>query len=341
MNSIGIYVQGAMNLAVSAYSLLSSIAYSRYIRRAPTQKWAPLNRHPTVALFIPCCGAEEGLEANLRALFHQDYPKLELILTVEKESDTAVPVIRKIMESENRPSQLVVAGRATASSQKIHNLRVALTKTAGAQVLAFADSDIRPSPEWLTHLLAALDKKGVGVATGYRFYVPEPGNFATLLRSVWNAGVLTLLGDHDHNFAWGGSMALSSKVFREAGVERAWQGALSDDYALTHAVRKAGYKVEFEPCAIVASFGRTHLTEVLNWCHRQMSITRVYWRNLWRIAGGSQLLFIAFVFIAAATAAGDFTAGLILGLVRGNPASSPSRPGSGVDETPRAPRLGL
>jgi cellulose synthase/poly-beta-1,6-N-acetylglucosamine synthase-like glycosyltransferase len=323
MGGIGLYILGATSFAVSVYSLLSSIAYSRYLRRAGTRDPALSNGHPSVTLFIPCCGAEEGLEENLRALFHQDYPKLELVFIVEKASDAALPVIRNLTESKMRPSRLIVAGRARACSQKIHNLKAGLAQMGNAEILAFADSDIRPPPHWLTCLVTTLERNRVGVATSYRFYVPEPGNFATLLRSAWNAGVLTILGDHDHNFAWGGSMALRTEVFREAGVESAWQGALSDDYALTHAVRKAGYKVEFVPHAIVPSFGRTHLAEVLNWCHRQMSITRVYWRNLWRIAGGSQILFTAFLVAAAlACLAGDALVGLILAFVLAGSAGS-------------------
>jgi ceramide glucosyltransferase len=165
-------------------------------------------------------------------------------------------------------------------------------------VLVFADSDGRPEAEWLGRLLGELDKPGVGVASSYRFYRPSPLSFATLLRSAWNLSVLALLGDHDRNFAWGGSMAIRSDVFERARVRDAWRGALSDDYALTHAVRRAGLKVAFVPEALVGSEGPAGLGAVLSWAARQISITRVYWPALFRLAAVSSLCSTAFLFLA-------------------------------------------
>ncbi len=186
---------------------------------------------PSVTLLVPCCGLDAGLADNLRAIVRQNYPDLRIVFVVENEADGALPVIRSIIAGERRETRLVFAGPARGRGQKVHNLVTAVATIEDDCVLAFADSDIRPTPEWLTYLVEPLDRVEVGAATGYRFYVPERGNFASFLRSAWNAGVLTLLGDHDHNFAWGGSMAIKRSTFRQAGVEDAWKGALSDDYA--------------------------------------------------------------------------------------------------------------
>jgi GT2 family glycosyltransferase len=107
--------------------------------------------------------------------------------------------------------------------------------------------------------------------------VPEPASFATLLRSVWNAAVLSLLGEHNRNFAWGGGMAIRRKVVERIGVRDAWRGALSDDYALTHAVRRAGLRVRFVPECLVPSYGSVGIGELFGWVTRQIKITRVYW----------------------------------------------------------------
>jgi hypothetical protein len=143
-----------------------------------------------------------------------------------------------------------------------------------------------------------LDEPGVGVASSYRFYRPEPPGFGTLLRSVWNLSVLALLGDHDRNFAWGGSMALRREVFERAGVREAWRGALSDDYALTHAVRRAGLGVAFVPECLIGSQGPIGTGATLSWAARQISITRVYWPALFRLAVVSSLSATAFLVLA-------------------------------------------
>lgn len=307
MSSFTLYLLGTINIGVGIYSLLAAIAYSRYVRRSPMHS-AVRDPLPSVALFVPCCGDEEGLEENLRSLVEQDYQPLEMIFIVEDEADTAVPVIRRVMETHDRPSTLVSAGTADRCGQKVHNLRVGIAHAGQADVFAFADSDGMTDGAWLKNLVGALQKPGVGVASSYRFYLPEPGNFLSLLRSAWNAGVLTLLGDHDRNFAWGGAMAIPREVFRKAGVENAWHGALSDDYALTHAVRRAGYQVRFVPESIVVSRGRVGLWELMAWCARQLAITRVYWPNLWRLAGGSQVVFVFFLLGGTGAAASGETA---------------------------------
>ena len=67
---------------------------------------------------------------------------------------------------------------------------------------------------------------------------------------------------------------------------------------------------------LVASVGDVSLREVLSWSARQISITRVYWRNLWRISGGTQILYSVFLVTGTvATAAGDVGVAALLGAV--------------------------
>jgi len=262
---------------------------------------------PSVTLFVPCCGVEEGLAKNLKALARQDYPNLRLVFVVERADDAAIPFINRLPAGE-----LVIAGAAEGRGQKVHNLLAAIDRVPPSDVWAFADSDGRPDPGWLRRLVSELDRPGVGVASTYRFYVPEPLSFLTLLRSVWNASVLSLLGNHDRNFAWGGGMAIRRGVFERIGVAQAWQGALSDDYALTHAVRRAGSRVSFVPGCLVPSYGRVGLLELLSWVTRQMAITRVYWPALFRVAVLHHGLYSAFLLLGP-WAGGK--AGLILWLL--------------------------
>lgn len=295
---------GGLNLLVGLYSLWGSLRYRAYVRKKTDS--AAAARRPSVSLIIPCCGREDGLEENLLALARQDYPHLRLVFVVETFSDPAVPVIERVRENAPCPAIQVEAGPARGRGQKVQNLLAALSEVGESEVLAFADSDGRPDPGWLGRLTAGLEPPGVGVASGYRFYLPE-GSFASLLRSVWNAGVLTLLGEHDRNFAWGGSMAIRREVFEKAAVKEAWQGALSDDFALTHAVRRAGLRVAFVSSCLVGSEGKAGLAEVMDWCARQMAITRVYWPNLWRVAGASQILYWSFLLLGGVAAGrGDF-----------------------------------
>jgi cellulose synthase/poly-beta-1,6-N-acetylglucosamine synthase-like glycosyltransferase len=292
-----VLVLGIVSLVAAVQSLRGSARSLREAGRA-TRAPRPEAERPAVTLVVPCCGDEEGLEANLEAVVDQGYPGLEVRFVVGSETDGAVPVVEEVRARHPVPSILVVAGASWGDGQKVHNLLAALDAGPLSEVVVFADSDGRPRPGWLARLVAELGEPGVGVASSYRFYRPEPAGFATLLRSVWNLSVLALLGDHDRNFAWGGSMALRREVFEKARVREAWSGALSDDYALTHAVRRAGLRVAFVAECLVGSTGSVGLGEALSWVARQISITRVYWPALFRLALVSTVSSTAFLVLA-------------------------------------------
>jgi ceramide glucosyltransferase len=299
LSSLGVFalVLGAVSVIAALQSLWGSARYLQDAGRANRDGPREVER-PAVTLIVPCCGDEEGLEANLEAVVTQPYPRLEVRFVVASETDPAVPVVERVRARHPVPSILVVAGPSWGDGQKVHNLIAALDAGPLSDVLVFADSDGRPEAGWLARLVAELGEPGVGVASSYRFYRPEPAGFATLLRSVWNLSVLALLGDHDRNFAWGGSMAIRREVFDRARVREAWSGALSDDYALTHAVRRAGLRVAFVAACLVGSEGPVGLGAALSWAARQICITRVYWPALFRLAVLSSVSSTAFLVLA-------------------------------------------
>jgi cellulose synthase/poly-beta-1,6-N-acetylglucosamine synthase-like glycosyltransferase len=310
------FALGAFNAAAGLYSIRASLRYRGYVRKvsaAAGRERGSGVEPPEVLLIVPCCGAEEGLEQNLESLLTQSYPRYRVRFSVESRSDEAVPIIERLIERHPGMADLVIAGPASRRSQKVQNLLAALEDRGAIDVLAFADSDGRPEADWLSKLVAPLESTGVGVASSYRFYLPEPRTFSTLLRSVWNASVLTLLGDHDSNFAWGGAMAIRAEVFERIGVVEAWKGTLSDDYALTHTVRSAGLEVVFVPGALVESRGNVGFLELCSWCARQIQITRVYWPSLFRVAAATNVFYCAFLVLAPLE--GSAAATILFGLV--------------------------
>jgi cellulose synthase/poly-beta-1,6-N-acetylglucosamine synthase-like glycosyltransferase len=292
-------------------SLLGSLRHLGYAGREARPRPSAPAEWPDVTLIVPCCGDEEGLELNLRALLGQPYERCHVRFVVRSETDMALPAIERARSRYPGRSTLVVAGTGRGQGQKVHNLLAAIDASPLADVVVFADSDGRPDPGWLERLVAELEGPGVGVASSYRFYRPVPAGFAVLLRSVWNLSVLGLLGDHRRNFAWGGSMAMRTEVFARARVREAWRGALSDDYALTHAVRRAGLSVAFVPDALVGSEGPARIGSVVSWVARQVSITRVYWPGLFRLAALSSLCSAALLVLAPA-AGGAWPLALLL-----------------------------
>ena len=113
------------------------------------------------------------------------------------------------------------------------------------------------------------------------------------MRSVWNASSVSILGDHNRNFAWGGSLAIRRETFERIGVLQAWHGAVSDDYAITRAAQRAGAKIHFVPACLIPSHGECSFRELLEFTTRQIIITRVYHPALWRIGFAGHVIFNA------------------------------------------------
>jgi cellulose synthase/poly-beta-1,6-N-acetylglucosamine synthase-like glycosyltransferase len=102
-----------------------------------------------------------------------------------------------------------------------------------------------------------------------------------------------MLGNHERNFAWGGSMAMRKETFDQIGVLEAWKGAVSDDYAVTKSAERAGAKIVFVPECLAMSYGTCSFAELLEFTTRQIIITRVYHPRLWRLAFVAQTIFVA------------------------------------------------
>jgi cellulose synthase/poly-beta-1,6-N-acetylglucosamine synthase-like glycosyltransferase len=187
---------------------------------------------------------------------------------------------------------LVVAGYSESRGEKAHNLLQGLEAVeAKAEVLVFADIDAHPGRDWLRSLVAPLKDPTVTVSTGFRWYLPGSG-FVSHLRAAWDALNATCLGDHEYNFAWGGSMALRSVDFKRLAVaERHWANAVSVDSTLTRAVYEAGGRIRFEPRCLVASRGEMKSAEFLRWTNRHWTITRVYWPGAWWVEATAYLFF--------------------------------------------------
>ena len=237
-------------------------------------------------------GLDPGLEENLTAFLSLDYADYQVLFVTDREDDPSFAVGERVGgRAPDVPSRVLVAGTATRRGQKVHNLLHALDEVRQRdQVLVFGDSDIRPRPGWLRDLIQPLADPKVGASTGFRWHVPMEGGAASVLRSVWNAGITSLMTGEHPPFAWGGAMAVRRETFEAAGIRDRWQGALSDDYAVTGAVEDLGLKVRFEPRCLSFTYADCSMRELLDWIFRQLAITRVHRPVLWRVGLAGELL---------------------------------------------------
>lgn len=286
------YFLAIVSCWIGIKSLLSGIRYAKYVRRETAR---PLpDFQPFVSVIAPGRGLEPGLADNLRALLTQDYPRYEVLFVFDSADDRAADLVSHGFSQIGRT---IIAGPATDSGQKVHNLRVAVTEIdPQSEVLVFVDTDARPAKDWLRKLVAPLADETLGAATGYRWFIPERGGVASRLRGVWNASIASALGaDTAKNFCWGGSTAIRRSTFEQLNVSERWRGTVSDDFTITHVLKEAKFPIHFTPNCLVASVGDCGWRELFEFTTRQIKITRVYASHLWLpLLLGSALFVIAF-----------------------------------------------
>ena len=287
------YLLAAISCWIGIKSLLGGFRFAAYVKRETSR---PLpDFQPFVSVIAPGRGLEFGLAENLRALVLQDYPRYEVLFVFDAADDPAIDVVKQL--NTNVPTRIIIAGPATDSGQKVHNLRVATTRVDPAsEVLVFVDTDARPGKQWLKQLVAPLADAELGAASGYRWFIPENGGVASRLRSVWNASIASALGaDRTKNFCWGGSTAIRRTTFDRLAVNDRWRGTVSDDFTMTRVLKEAKLPIHFTPRCLVASVGDCDFKEMLEFTTRQIKITRVYASHLWLpLLLGSALFSIVF-----------------------------------------------
>ncbi|MEE8450799.1 MAG: glycosyltransferase, partial [Thermoguttaceae bacterium] len=209
---------------------LQTWEHRRYVRSCMRglQRHRPRGR---VAVFAPCKGIDVDLQDNLHALLRQDHDNYEVTFIVESADDRACSMIRRVMaDHPSVATRLVVAGKATSTGQKIHNLRAATAwLSPDVRYLAFIDSDSRARPDWLRMIVARLSRRTFGAVTGYRWFVPKRPTFVNYLLYSINSNVMALLGRSSHYLIWGGSWGIRRDVFESIGLHDAWDGALTED----------------------------------------------------------------------------------------------------------------
>ncbi|MGD0517505.1 MAG: glycosyltransferase [Thermoguttaceae bacterium] len=265
--------------------VLQTWEHRRYVRSS-MRGW---DRHqPTgrVLLCAPCKGRDLDLEDNLRSLLEQDYDDYEVSFIVESVDDPACTAIRRAMAAHPWMSaRLIVAGRATESGQKVHNLLAATARLSPRiEYVAFVDSDARPRPEWLRMLISRLYRPHIGAMTGYRWFVPERNSAPNKLLYSLNCNVMSLLGRNSHYLLWGGSWAVRREVFEKIGFRSAWKGTIGDDLIARRLLSEAKMQVRFEPACVVASPIDSSFSEAISFVRRQYQLSFYYARDWWAFA---------------------------------------------------------
>lgn len=269
----------SMWLLQAAVCVINAGEYARRVQRQERRYHSRMERHgpyePGAVVVVPVKGADDGLRHHVSALSRQDYPRYRVQYVVESAEDAAHRALLQL------GCDVLVAGRSERGGQKVHNLLAALNALRNDdEVVVFADADGVPSIQWLRRLIAPLRNSDIGATSSYRWLVPGKG-LASVVMAILNRSVATLIAAGARTFAWGGSTAIRRDMIEEIKLREFWNGALSDDYRLSAAVRESGKRISSVPICGVASPVCASWSGLWEFGRRQYLITRRHVAWIW------------------------------------------------------------
>jgi hypothetical protein len=283
---------GALLVSLAAWLFFSGMAcvavffYQRGLGRK-----IELRDGPVAVVIIPIRGATDNLHALWAGLRRQTYRRWRLVFVVESELDPAHAALARLIvpgSAGQPPTEIVVAGFATRSAQKIHNQLAAIAALRPDDaVLVFADADIVPASDWLMRLIEPLSNQEVWLATGYRWMTPGDHRLSTAYACLMNASIATMPRPMRWGLAWGGSMAIRRTTLEAIDIERWWRHSLSDDLQITRAIRQHGGTVYSPRELLVASPTACSWRQLVEFGRRQYTLVRAYAPRHWLLAAAA------------------------------------------------------
>ncbi|MBC8231237.1 hypothetical protein H8E77_16930 [bacterium] len=294
-------------LLIQLLGLWSMIKFFRRIDRQ--RKQAIKNYSPKVIVLSPHRGWDEQTKQNAELILKQDYLDYEVFfLTNTKterrdiadltETDESYPHLLQLAKENPHAHVFLAEDVVSASfcrSQTLHNLLIGFSHLPeDAEVIAFVDADATVREDWLKRLVDPLWDEKIGATTGVQFYIPSSYDIPTLVVSMLIGGAMPFRFGN----AWGGSMAIRLKTFKECQIEEIWKSSIAGDATLNRAIQEQGKSIFFVPdCAVTHQVNRINFRNLMTFTNRQMM--HVYWVAMnrkgryiitWLIASGLYLL---------------------------------------------------
>lgn len=199
---------------------------------------------PAVSILKPVHGLEKNLRQNLRSACLQDYPSYEVILSVQRPDDPALPMLREIArEFGAKRVKVIIESKRPGSNGKINNMSGALPH-ATHDIIVISDSDVRLPADYLKQMVAPLSDPRVGfVCTPYRAAFATHW-FEKLEQLSLNADFMPSVIFANETaaslFCLGASIAVRRPTIEEIGGLDALADYLVEDYEMGRRIVNAG-----------------------------------------------------------------------------------------------------
>jgi ceramide glucosyltransferase len=210
-----------------------------------------------VTILKPLHGAEPRLVDNLATFLSQCHEgPIQLLCGVQQEDDPAIAAVDELRRRyPDARIDLIVDSTPHGSNGKIANL-INMAPAVAHDVVVLSDSDMAVPPDYLSQLLAALDRPRVGIVTclyrgrgdgGFCSSLGAAGLSYQFLPNVSFATAIGQIGDA----SMGSTIALHRLTLEAIGGFAPFADVLADDHAIGKAVRDQGFDIVIPPMLLI------------------------------------------------------------------------------------------
>ncbi len=227
--------------------------------------------HAGISILKPLSGLDEGLEANLRSYFEQDYVPFEILFAVRQESDPAAAVVRGLInEFPSIPARLVITGEPPYPHAKVFSLQC-MYEQASYELIAMCDSDVRVGRDFLSSIASDFENPKMGLVTCPYRAISGKSIWSRLeaigMNTDFHAGLFTaVMVEGKKQFAVGPTIVARRSVLDGIGGLERVKDYISEDFMLGHIAAEMGFGVGFSSYVIEHRIGSDSLLE--NIAHR-------------------------------------------------------------------------
>lgn len=235
---------------------------------------------PSAAIVLCLKGNDASLEECLTGLISQDYPDFQLHIVIHGPSDPANDAVIDFFSTLRfepkiqylQPFDGNCSLKCAAIAQAVESLDSAI------EVVALVDSDAIVDQHWLADLVTPFKDATVGATTGNRWYHPESSHWGALVRMIWNAAAVVQM--QRYHIAWGGSLAIPTRVITQCKLVQQWRTAFCEDTLLTSTLKKHKLTLHRVPRLIIENRETISLLPSFHWISRQLLTVRLH-HNAW------------------------------------------------------------
>jgi ceramide glucosyltransferase len=263
MRAMDAMIRLAAAFVVLAVALRLCAVVVVLVRLRPSRRVA-IADGPAVSLVRPVSGLENFLEPTLRSSFALSCPRYEILFCAARETDAAVPLVRKLIaQHPGVRAQLLIGNDVVSANPKLNNI-VKGWRAARHDWIVLADSNVLLPADYIQQLLATWDD-----ATGLVSSPPvggHPSGFWAELECAFlnghQAAWQCLADALGVSFAQGKTMLWRRDIVEDAGGIAVLGREAAEDAAATKLVRAAGLHVRLTKRLFEQPLGRRTLDDV-------------------------------------------------------------------------------